>query len=116
MTLGLSVFIYVVFWGYGGDQTLSQSRTDCEAYFDKGLNKIIYREPDVQAEFRGGSSEMYKFIAKGLILTDQEWEDIGKYLTMTFVIDERGKCFLQDISKNARDIGRNKTQGKPMHR
>jgi hypothetical protein len=27
MMLGLSVLIYIVFLGYGGDQTLSQSRT-----------------------------------------------------------------------------------------
>jgi hypothetical protein len=82
----------------------------CEGHYDKSSKMIVYSIAEEQPKFPGGSQEFYKFLGKELDLTNEEWEDTGMYIMLTFIIDKKGKCTYYTISNNATNIG--KVKGK----
>ena len=93
-----------------------QPHHDCAGHFDKVLKMNIYEKPNVQPEFPGGFSELLKFLGKELHLTNEEWEDIGKYILFTILIDKEGKAHLEKISKHAIGVGQIKSKAERLFR
>lgn len=71
----------------------------CKGKYDPQAKELVYQSPEINASFPTGISQFYIYINKQLVITAEEFENLG-LITISFTIKSTGKAIVRQIKAN----------------